>query len=89
MENTPNKENKMGKSLYAVSLGLELGLIIAVPLIIFLLLGIFLDRKFGTLPLFLILGLLLNMVVTVMGVKNLLLPFLEKRSQSKTNKDNK
>ena len=88
MPDTPNQENKIGENLYAVSLGLELGFLIAVPLVIFLLLGVFLDRKFGTMPLFLMIGLLLNVVVTVTGVKNLLLPFLEKRSQNNKSTNN-
>lgn len=95
MENTPEIENKIdekkeGKKssfgfAYAASLGLELGFMIAVPLVIFLLGGLYLDKKFGTLPLFLIIALVLNMIVSVIEVKKLILPFLEKRSQKNKN----
>ena len=80
MENTKNK-NSTPKDFSAVALGLELGFIISIPLVLFLLAGIFLDKKFGTLPLFLIAGILLSAIVTIVGVRNLLLPFLDKRSR--------
>jgi F0F1-type ATP synthase assembly protein I len=75
-------ENNTPKIFYALSLAAELGFLIAAPLIIFLLLGLYLDRKFGTMPLFIIIALLLNLIVTFFEVKNLILPFLEKRSKS-------
>ena len=83
MQPQRNMEKPTPKFFYAVSLGAELGFLIAVPLIIFLLLGLYLDRKLGTMPLFIIIALLLNSAVTVFEVKNLILPFLEKRSQNK------
>lgn len=70
--------------LYALSLGMSLGLAVAIPLVLFLLAGLFLDRKFHTLPLFLIVFILLSMVVVAFEIKSLILPFLEKRSQKKT-----
>ncbi len=81
MQPQRNMEKSTPKFFYAVSLGVELGFLIAVPLIIFLLAGLYFDRKLGTMPLFTIVALLLNSVVTVFEVKNLILPFLEKRSQ--------
>ena len=42
------------KLIYAISLALQLGFAIAIPLTGFLLLGIFLDRKFRSSPLFLL-----------------------------------
>ena len=50
------------KFLYAVSLALQLGFLIALPLTGFLLIGIFLDRKLNSSPLFLILSLIFAFV---------------------------
>ncbi len=82
MENTNQKRN----FFYAASLGLELGFLIAVPLVVFLLVGLFIDRKLGTLPLFLIIFLILSTISTFFEIRYLILPFLEKRSQKKDNK---
>ena len=66
----------------AMVLGLELGLAMAVPLAVFLLLGLWLDKKFGTMPLFVIIGLLAGLIAVFVEVKQLILPFLEKRSKN-------
>jgi len=65
----------------AMVLGLELGFAMAMPLIGFLLLGIWLDGKFGTIPVFVIGCLLAGLITVGIEVKQLILPFLEKRSQ--------
>lgn len=67
------------KFLYALSLGLELGFLIVLPLIFFLFLGLFLDRQFKTAPLFLIFLIILSIIVTIFDVRYLILPFLEKK----------
>jgi F0F1-type ATP synthase assembly protein I len=79
------KSNKNLSLVYALSLGMTLGLFVAAPLVIFLLLGLYIDRKLNTLPLFLIIFILLSFVVAGLEVKNLILPFLEKRSQKMGN----
>ena len=71
------------KIFYAVSLGLELGFLIVVPLIFFLLLGLYFDRRFNTLPIFLLIAIIASLVATIFEVRHLILPFLEKRSQKK------
>jgi len=71
--------------LYALSLGMGLGLLVAIPLVVFLLAGLFLDKRFNTLPLFLIVFILLSLAVAAYEIRNLILPFLEKRSQKKNN----
>lgn len=83
-KNTRHNKDSQSKFIYAVSLGLELGFLIAAPLVIFVFLGVFLDRKFHTLPLFLITFILLSIITTIFEVRNLILPFLEKRSQNKS-----
>ena len=69
----------------AMVLGLELGFLIAIPLIVFLILGLWLDRKFDTMPLFVIVCLLAGFAAVIIEVKQVILPFLEKRSK-KNNK---
>ena len=76
-------KNNRANLLYALSLGSKLGFSIAVPLIIFLLIGLWLDSKTGTSPLFLIIFVLLSFVVVFFDVRYLVLPFLEKRSRKK------
>jgi F0F1-type ATP synthase assembly protein I len=46
----------------------ELGLLIVIPLLILLLIGIRLDRSFGTTPLFIIAGLILSFVVSAIAI---------------------
>jgi F0F1-type ATP synthase assembly protein I len=65
----------------AMALGLELGFLIAIPLIVFLILGLWLDRKFDTMPLFVIVCLLAGFAAVIIEVKQVILPFLEKRSK--------
>ncbi len=78
-----NKQNNQNKLALAMALGLELGFAIAVPLVGFLLLGIWIDRKIGTMPLFTIGLLLAGLATIVVEVRYLIMPFLEKRSQKK------
>jgi F0F1-type ATP synthase assembly protein I len=77
----PEEKELKTKLFYAVSLGLEMGFLIAIPLALFLLFGVFLDKKFHTLPVFMIVMLILSMIVTILEVHSLILPFLEKRSK--------
>jgi F0F1-type ATP synthase assembly protein I len=87
-ENKPSEAGQNRRFLYAISLGAELGFLIAVPMVLFLLLGLYLDKKFNTLPVFLISMVILCMITTIFEVRNLILPFLEKRSQNKKNNKN-
>jgi hypothetical protein len=59
----------------AMAVGLELGFAIAIPLVGFLLFGLWLDRRIGTTPLFMIVFLLAGLAVVVIEVKQLILPF--------------
>ncbi len=83
MDNGNPKQKK--EFFYALSLGLELGFLIVAPLVGFLLLGLFLDKKLGTAPIFLISLILLSLIAVFFEIRLLILPFLEKRSQSKNN----
>ena len=83
MSPLPEKQKSKGKIFYALSLGMELGFLIAIPLVVFLLLGLFLDRKFRTFPIFLICGIITGLGATFLDIYYLVLPFLEKRSGKK------
>ncbi len=65
-----NKKSKpdIAHTFNAWSLAGELGIVIAAPLLILVLLGVQLDKKLGTMPLFIILALLVSMVVSTLGV---------------------
>jgi len=63
-------------------LGSELGFLIAFPLIICILLGIYLDKKLNTFPWILLGMVLMGIVLTVVNVYKVVIPFLEKRSDN-------
>lgn len=72
---------------YATALGIELGFLIAIPLVACVGLGIVADKRLGTFPAALIISIFLGIILTVADVYYIVLPFLEKRSSN--NKDNK
>ncbi len=74
-KNTPN-------TIYAISFAWQLGFLIAVPIAAFLLLGLFADRFFGTYPLFLILGIIVGIAITIYEVYNLLIPLIKKEKNA-------
>ena len=60
------------KKLNLLEIGLQFGLIIAIPLILFIGIGLTLDKKYDTIPLFILLGLFLALTVsTVMLYKKI------------------
>jgi len=75
-----NNQNMLAR---AMAVGLELGFAVAIPLVGFLLFGLWLDRTIGTTPLFMIIFLLVGLAAVVVEVRYLIMPFLEKRSQKK------
>jgi F0F1-type ATP synthase assembly protein I len=62
---------------------MEMGFFIAAPLIVFLLAGLWLDKKFQTIPLFTIIFIVISLVSVVVELRYIILPLLEKRSQKK------
>ncbi|MEK7516510.1 MAG: AtpZ/AtpI family protein [Patescibacteria group bacterium] len=52
----------------ALALAWELGYTIAIPIVIFAIGGRFLDKKLGSSPIFLLLGILLALIVSGVGV---------------------
>ncbi|MDO9333084.1 MAG: AtpZ/AtpI family protein [Dehalococcoidales bacterium] len=71
--------------LAALSLS-GLGFYIAGAIILGIVGGRWLDSKFNTDPLWLIIGLILGIAVAVTGTYNMLKPFLENNRKDKSNK---
>lgn len=72
---TNNKSNLFS----AISVASQLGFMIVIPLVGFFLLGLYLDKKFGTLPIFLLSSIVLSIVLLPLEFRYLLMPFLEKK----------
>jgi len=63
---------------YALFLAFQLGFLIVVPLIGFLLFGIFLDKKFNSSPIFLLLSIFLSFIFIFFEIRHFLLPIMRK-----------
>lgn len=77
------KNTNLGQVL---AIGSELGVLIALPMVICIISGLYLDKRLGTFPWLLLLFVFLGLVLTVVDVYKLVLPFLEKKS-FEVNKD--
>jgi F0F1-type ATP synthase assembly protein I len=72
---------------HVLGLGMQFGLMVAFTLAGLLIGGVYLDRIFGTKPLFMILGIVLGFVGSIAEIFYVVLPILEKK-QKVTNKKN-
>ncbi|NTU70019.1 AtpZ/AtpI family protein [bacterium] len=70
------KENKQ-TSIPGVIL--EIGYEISIPLVLCVIAGVWLDKKFGTLPLFLLLGIFISLFATGFGIYKVLKKFLKEQ----------
>lgn len=61
-EDLKTSKNPLGINL--LELGLQFGLIIALPLILFIGIGLYLDKHYQTVPLFIILGLFIALGIS-------------------------
>lgn len=66
-------------------LGLKIGLLITIPLIGFLLLGTWLDSKFNTFPIYLIVGIVTGLASAVFLVYKVIIPYINKKVNNKDN----
>lgn len=67
------------KALIATGVAMQLGFSIALPLVFFIGVGIWLDKRYGLMPLFTITGVLLSLVVSVLEIYQVI------KSTQKTN----
>jgi F0F1-type ATP synthase assembly protein I len=65
------------KIFYALSFAWQLGFLIVIPIGGFIFLGSLLDRIFNTQPMFLIIGLLAGLIITVYEIYHLLIPLIK------------
>ncbi len=72
---------------YALGLGTQFGLMVAITLAGFLLGGVYLDKWLGTKPLFMVVGIFLGFAGAGVEVRYVVLPFLEKKQKVKKDKD--
>jgi len=82
-------DNTRKNLIYALGLGTQFGLMVALTLAAFLLGGVYLDKFLGTKPVFMILGIIMGFAGAGMEVCHVILPFLEKKSKVKDNKNDK
>lgn len=68
MDNIDEGKKERSTLWQVLSLAWNLGYLIAIPLVVFALLGRFLDKRFGTSPLALLAGIFISLVVTAIGV---------------------
>lgn len=68
MDNIDEGKKERSTLWQVLSLAWNLGYLIAIPLVVFALLGRFLDKRFGTSPLALLAGIFISLVVTTIGV---------------------
>ena len=69
------------KIFYALSFAWQLGFIIAIPIGLFIFLGFLADKFFGTSPLFLIIGTVSGVGITIYESYQLLIPLIEKNKK--------
>ncbi len=62
------KSNNPDKSFFALNLAWRLGYMIAVPLVVFALVGRVLDKKLGTAPWLLLAGILVSVSISAFAV---------------------
>ena len=69
----------MAKNLNTLYLGLKIGLLVSIPLIGFLLLGVWIDTKFDTFPIYLIIGIVVGLASAVFLVYKVIIPYINNR----------
>jgi ammonia channel protein AmtB len=69
----------MARNTNIIYLGMKIGLVITLPLIGFLILGLWIDDKIGTFPVCLIGGIISGIVAGVFMVWKVIIPYLDKK----------
>lgn len=68
-----------------IYLGVEFGLLIALPMVGFLLLGLLIDMKANTFPIYLIAGVFLGVLGAFLIIYKGIIPYLNKKVNNKHN----
>ncbi len=71
-------KHERSKLLYALSFATQLGFLIVGPLVGFIWLGVYLDRRLGSSPSFLLAGLFVALAVTAYETYQMLEPLMDK-----------
>ncbi len=71
-------EHNFSNALYATSLGLQLGVVIVIPVGICMAAGLWADKKVGSLPLFLMAGTALGVFIAYREAYSLIKPLIGK-----------
>ncbi|MDD5098490.1 MAG: AtpZ/AtpI family protein [Candidatus Pacebacteria bacterium] len=66
-----------------LAMGTQLGFMIALPLVICIITGIYIDKRFNTFPWFLLISVFAGIGLTLIDIYKVIIPFLEKRSDNK------
>ena len=74
--------------IYALSLGMQFGLMVAITMAALLAGGVYLDKTLDTKPIFMILGIILGFAGAGLEMRYVVLPFLEKNQKVNNNKQN-
>lgn len=74
--------------IYALSLGIQLGLMVAITMAALLVGGVYLDKMLNTKPIFMILGIILGFTGAGLEMRYVVLPLLEKNQKVKNNNQN-
>lgn len=83
----PQPRNTKSNFGQALVLGGELGFLIALPLAVCLILGVWLDKRLNSFPYGLLAAIFVGIGLTIVNIYKLVLPFLE-RKVGTSNKDN-
>lgn len=70
----------------ALGLAWQLGYVIVIPLVVFGLIGRFLDKKYETAPLLFFMGIILSLIVTSIWMIKNLKQFMEKQTKDDNKK---
>lgn len=75
------------KMSYAIALASQLGFLVATSIGGFIVLGVWLDRKWGTEPWLLLLGVVVGIVMTIYEIRHLVLPLMLSDANKKHDPD--
>ncbi len=83
-----NKNRKSAKiNLSVLEFAWDLGFAVVIPLVLFILLGRFIDNKLNTSPIFLLSGIILSVFISGYGIYRSVSKYIEKIERGKEEQD--